>query len=114
MLEFPAPIQSSRSKSTSFAAADSGSKESSTSIQAQTFPDSVRDERKASPAVVRPEQDEPTSSVIAAEGKPPPKTWSSAAMPVGVAESNDALRRGQRRRNLVLEGGLDFGSESVD
>ena len=66
-----------------FAAADSGSSASETSIQAQTFPSPVILVIKESASAVRPEHSGPTTSVIAPAGRPPCNNSSTVVMPVG-------------------------------
>jgi len=73
--------QRRRLRQTPFAAADSGSKESLVSIQAQTL-SCVRWARKDIAMLVRPEDMGPVISLIAPTGSPPFRSWSISAIPV--------------------------------
>ena len=68
---------------TPLAAADSGSKASPASTQAQTWPPSVLLARNARVRLVRPDDSGPVTSLIAPTGKPPSSNASTAATPVG-------------------------------
>ncbi len=74
--------QSSRRSCTPFAAADSGSRASFTSIHAQTFPSLVLSAINASARQVLPEVAGPVISLMAPTGKPPESKLSISAMPV--------------------------------
>ncbi len=77
----PHRIHSCRFRSTPAAAADSGSSASATSIHAVVWLAQVSSAIKASANEVRPEQDEPITSVIAPTGNPPPSSASISGTP---------------------------------
>ncbi len=86
--EPPQRTHSRRLRSIPFPAADSGSKLSEASIQAQTWPARMTWAIKALAQVSRPLDVLPTSSVMAPTGRPPSSRASSWGMPLEIVGSS--------------------------